>query len=215
MLHNQQPVKQYQSHRENQRERILEAAEKLFIRDGIDRVNISDIAQAARLSRHTIYEYFPNKQEMAWAIFQKLIEDGQAFFKDQSQPEGNGFQQLERLIMQMVNHLQAHPEHSRFIVEFNTLYARESSAARLREMIQQSQGPGLALIPQIIRQGIADGSIRPDLDPHLLSAALLNLVNAVNSRFALLGSLISEEYGHPAQDIYQEICRTFLRGIQS
>jgi hypothetical protein len=67
----------------------------------------------------------------------------------------------------------------------------------------------------VIRQGIADGSIRADADPHLLTAAMMNLINAVNSRFALLGELISEEYGQPAHSIYQEICRTFLRGIQA
>ena len=37
----------------------------------------------------------------------------------------------------------------------------------------------------------------------------------VVSAFALLGDLISEEYGQPVMEMYREICRAFLRGLQS
>ncbi len=208
--------KTYQHHRENQRERILEAAETLFIRDGIDRVNIGDIADAARISRMTLYEYYPNKQEVAWAIFQKLLKDMQTDPADQSlQSEGNGFQRVEHAMLALVHVLEQHPEHLRFIVEFNALYAREGNPARVRQIVEHAWPGGYNLFAQMIQQGILDGSLRPELDPNLLSAAILNLLNAMNSRFALLGDLIREEYGQPVMAMYREICRAFLRGIQS
>jgi hypothetical protein len=37
----------------------------------------------------------------------------------------------------------------------------------------------------------------------------------MNARFALLGDLITQEYGQDALAIYKEICRSFLRGLQS
>ena len=207
------PVKPYQSHRENQRTRILEAAERLFIRDGIDQVNLSDIARAARLTRNTLYEYFPSKQEVAWAILQKIFDQGRAGVE--KLPGGNGFQRLEHFMLRMAGRLEALSEHMRFVVEFNSLYAREASADRMRQATGRA-GPGSDdLVSQLIYQGLADGSIRPDLDPDLASAAVWNLLSAMNSRFALLGSLISEEYGQPVMAIYQEICRAFLRGIQT
>lgn len=208
--------KTYQHHRENQRERILEAAETLFIRNGIDNVNIGNIADAARISRMTLYEYYPNKQEVAWAIFQELLEDMQT---DPTGPllqsEGSGFQRIEHAMLVMIDLLEQHPEHLRFIVEFNTLYAREGNPARVRQIVEQAEPGGYDLFAQMLQQGMTDGSLRPDLDPGLLSAAILNLLNGMNSRFALLGDLIREEYGQPVMDIYREICRAFLRGIQS
>jgi AcrR family transcriptional regulator len=206
------PVKPYTVHRENQREHILEAAEQLLIRDGIDRVSLSDIARMARITRNTLYEYFPNKEEIVWAIFQKLVEGGRAGYIAKFQmAEGNGFQRIEKFLWMFVEQLAADPKHLRFIVEFNTLYAREGNPARVRQMWAE----GYVLLTDLFRQGIADGSIRPGLDPELASSAMLNLLNGMNSRFALLGELIHEEYGQPVMDIYREICRAFLRGIQS
>lgn len=206
--------RRYQAHRDNQRERIVDAAEELFIQQGIDRVSISDIARAARLTRNTVYEYFPNKQEVAWAIFQKLVDELSASQAQLPPPDGSGFQRLEQITTRFISALENHPAHTRFLVEFNTLYAREDSAEHIIRVYSQS-APGLAWpIAEIIQQGIDDGSIRAGADPALLAAALLNMINAVSTRFALLGSQISEEYGQPAGAISHEIYRTFLRGIQ-
>jgi AcrR family transcriptional regulator len=199
----------YQNHRDNQLERILEAAEKLFIRDGIDNVSISAIAAASRLSRKTLYEYYSNKQEIAWAIMQYMSDEKTSDLEQPRIPEGNGFQRIEYFMLHMVNLLEAHPEHFRFISEFNNLYAREGNPDRVRQIYA---GRGEPLI-QMIQQGISDGSICPDVDPGSLSAAIFNLVSGMNSRFALLGDQISEEYGKPAMELYHEICRIFLRGI--
>lgn len=211
MNSNLKSPKTYHQHRENQRERILDVAEMLFIRDGLDGVSLSDIARAARLTRNTLYEYFPNKQEVAWAIFQKIVEDGSADPGGLLLAVGSGFVRIEHFMMQMVHSLETHPEHLRFIVEFNTLYAREGNPTRVRQMWSY----GHQMLADMFQQGIADGSLRSDLDPNLLSAAMINLLNAVNSRFALLGDLIGEEYGQPVMEMYREICRAFLRGIQS
>ena len=201
----------YQNHRENQLERILESAEKLFIRDGIDNVSIGAIAETARISRKTLYQYFSNKQEIAWAIMQNLTDERTSNFVQPKIPEGNGYQRVEFFMLHMVNLLETNPEHFRFISEFNTLYARDGDPGHMRQLAAR----GSNFLIQMIRQGIKDGSISPDVDPALLSATMLNLVSGMNSRFALLGNQISEEYGQPVMDIYREICRLFLRGIQS
>ena len=58
----------YYGHRERQRDRILMTAEQLFTRDGIDNVSIADIADAVGMTRATIYRYFANRIEIAWAL---------------------------------------------------------------------------------------------------------------------------------------------------
>jgi hypothetical protein len=82
-------------------------------------------------------------------------------------------------------------------------------------LIQIYQDGGVNMLSQAVRKGIADGSIRSDLDPDLTGAAIGNLISALVARFSLLGQLISEEYGLPWMSISQEIIQAFLRGIQS
>ena len=58
----------YSSHRERQRRRILDAAEKLFDERGIDRVTMADIVTATGIRASTLYQYFSNKDDVVWAI---------------------------------------------------------------------------------------------------------------------------------------------------
>lgn len=206
-----QPARIYLNHRDNQRERILAAAELLFIQQGIEKVNLSMIARAARMTRNTIYEYFPSKQEIAWAILGKILTQSKAnLCVDQA---GTGMQRLENFVVCLTSQLQENPQHMRFLVEINTLYAREVTSERMRQTTGRSRGDDHIL--RLIEAGIADGSIRPEVEPALTAAAVWNLVSGMNARFALLGDLIQQEYEQPAVRIYHEIIRIFFRGIQT
>lgn len=52
------------------RERILEAAETLFARYGLDKTTLADIARRAHLSKATLYHHFPNGKE---SIFRDAV----------------------------------------------------------------------------------------------------------------------------------------------
>lgn len=201
----------YGTHRANQLERILEAAETLFIRDGVDNVSMEAIARAARITRKTLYQYFSNKMEIAMAVIQNILEKRAASFDFPQLPESTGFQRVEAFVRYLMNLLETHTEFFRFLVEFNTLYAREGNASCVRQMFIQ----GRERLVLMILQGKADGSIRSDVDPEIFSAALLNLISGMHSRFALLGDQIREEYGYVPMELYIEICRWFLLGIRN
>ncbi len=211
------PHRSYHHHRENQRERILEAARKLFLRDGIERVTIAQVAAAARISRVTLYQYYPDKTEIAWAVFQDVIEELHAAFVPPagSQTE-TGFQKVERFMTSGIAGLTAFPEHFRFVSLFNYMYAQVGSPMRMRRIIEQAFLPGgYGILAEWIREGMADGSIRPGLDPGLTAASIANLMAAVTSRFALLESNVAEEYGYPEQDLIRQIITMALDGLRA
>jgi AcrR family transcriptional regulator len=210
------PRKVYQKHRASQRERILEAAEKLFLSDGIDAVTVGQVARLARMTRMTLYEYFPDKSELAWAVFQKVITElREAALVELAQSGGSGYERLERYLLVRAGSLETHLDQVRYIALFNYQYAREGSSKRMRGALEQAWPGIFDLTAGLIREGIADGSIRPGLDPGLTSAAIGNLLAAIISRFALLGSNIPEEYGYAVKDLYREICSGYLRGLRA
>lgn len=55
------------------KERILEKTEELFIRHGIKRITMDDIATHLGISKKTIYQFFADKNEMVSIIFEKQI----------------------------------------------------------------------------------------------------------------------------------------------
>jgi AcrR family transcriptional regulator len=211
------PTKVYQNHRDRQRERILEVAEKLFIRDGIDGVTLNDIADEARLSRVTLYTYFTDKEEIAWAVFQSVVEQIREVNVDRTiDPDESGYQRIERFVWRLMrNNLEIHLAHSRFIALFNYMYARENSGRRMRSTILSAWPEKYELLSEWIREGIADGSIQSDLDADLATAAISNLIAGMTHRFALLEANIEEEYGYSVSALYEETFRNFLRGIRA
>lgn len=207
----------YSNHRESQRERILEVAEKLFIRDGIDSITLAQIAITARLTRVTLYQYFPDKKEIAWAVFKKVIDELQAVMETEiAQINSSGYAKIERILFTAIESLETQTDSLRFIAMFNFLYAREGIPVRMRGILEQALMTGKnGSTADFIREGIADGSLRLDLDADLAAAALSNLLAGMTSRFALLGTNVEQEYGYKNSILFREICENFLRGIRA
>lgn len=56
------------------RERILDTAETLFVRHGVASVNMVDIAQAASVGKGTLYRHFSSKAALCIALMDKQLE---------------------------------------------------------------------------------------------------------------------------------------------
>lgn len=59
---------------EELRARILDAAEKLFLENGIETTSMADISSLLGISRVTMYRYFANRDEIAVEIHVRMLE---------------------------------------------------------------------------------------------------------------------------------------------
>jgi len=205
----------YTSHRKNQRDKILEVAENLFIKKGIDPVTMADIASASRLTRATIYKYFDNRKEIAFEIFKTVISN----WRDIAAAEelshgGTGFQRIERFLTSFCEYLMANPRETRFIAEFNYLYAREWPARQVLHALESLEDVR-RIIVEYLRRGIQDGSLKSDLDPELTMAAIFNLNSSLVGRLGEMGKKLQDEYDLTAEKIFAEIYRIFINGIKA
>jgi AcrR family transcriptional regulator len=57
--------------KEQRRQEIISAAEKVFFKKGVDVATMDDVAEQAELSKATLYLYFTSKEEIYSAIFSK------------------------------------------------------------------------------------------------------------------------------------------------
>jgi len=60
--------------KEQRRQEIISAAEKVFFKKGVDNATMDDVAEQAELSKATLYLYFSSKDEIYSAIFTKSQE---------------------------------------------------------------------------------------------------------------------------------------------
>src|SRR3984885_3221466 len=68
------PLPLVERKRRQARQRIVQAAEELFLARGFDNVSVSDIAERAEVGRTTFFRYFGDKQEVAFAKGEELLE---------------------------------------------------------------------------------------------------------------------------------------------
>lgn len=61
---------------------IINAAKVLFWKYGFRRVTIDEICKEAKTSKMTFYKYFPNKLEVARAVFDKVADEGLVRFRE-------------------------------------------------------------------------------------------------------------------------------------
>jgi AcrR family transcriptional regulator len=62
-------------HEESVEDKIIDATVKCFRRFGIDKTSMDDIAKAAKLSRPTIYRYFPSRHHLAVEVLVREVRD--------------------------------------------------------------------------------------------------------------------------------------------
>jgi AcrR family transcriptional regulator len=59
---------------DEQRERILDAAEKLFLLHGLDQTRMIDIATESGITKMTLYRYFPDLDTIAFQIHRRMSQ---------------------------------------------------------------------------------------------------------------------------------------------
>jgi len=205
----------YHAHRERQRRRILDAASKLFVQRGIDRVTMAEITAVSGVQPSTMYQYFSNKDDIVWAILGELMREASGRAKEALEGAPNAIARLTALLEFMADELVNHQIDVRFMAQFDAMYARDWPAERLITLESQINPEGFQVFTDLIRDGIADGSLRRDLDPDLTMHAVINAVIGAQRRLASLGDKVKKEYGKPIDLMFRETIRVLLFGLRA
>ena len=72
----------FQRRREQKKQAILHAALTLFMKNGIQKVSIAEIAKEAGVSQVTIYNYFESKHQLTYDVFVYYIETASSQFEE-------------------------------------------------------------------------------------------------------------------------------------
>src|SRR5439155_14870597 len=83
---------------EGKRERILEAAIKVFAAEGFYNAKVSQIAQAAGVADGTIYLYFKSKDDLLINLFEDRMEMVNANLREAIDTESSAIARLKRIV---------------------------------------------------------------------------------------------------------------------
>jgi AcrR family transcriptional regulator len=141
------------------RERILEAAEIVFARHGLNGSRIRQIAEAAEVNNATIYSYFPSKA----ALHEAVLEQGMRPLLDLMMEFSASPRDMEaagKVLRGVMKHLSERPKLSRLIyleIISEGSYLAELSSRWLRPLLD----PGFTELKQATASTPWEGNLAP------------------------------------------------------
>ena len=153
------------------REKILNTATQLFIQKGSEKTSMQDIAQTAGISKGAIYHHFKSKDEIVVAVMRSRQELMEEEMKQWLKATENltGREQLQTILKSNLESQTARATDG-IVGEY------EKDAGFILTMMRDNLRIGAPLVSDIIKKGMADGSLRTQY-PDQAAEVFLLLVN--------------------------------------
>ena len=153
------------------REKILNTATQLFIQKGSEKTSMQDIAQTAGISKGAIYHHFKSKDEIVLAVLRSRQELMEKEMKQWLKATENltGREQLQTILKSNLESQTARATDG-IVGEY------EKDAGFILTIMRDNLRIGAPLVSDIIKKGMADGSLQPQY-PEEAAEVFLLLVN--------------------------------------
>ena len=147
---------------EEKRRLILDAAVRVFAREGFHTSRVGDIAEEAGVAHGLLYHYFSSKDEVLLTVFSENWSDLLVRFEAVEASGERADEKLRGLVKILLRTWRNDPA-------LVTVMVREVGRSPHLATQVDDIGRGFAVIQRVVEQGQADGVFRPDIDPLLAS----------------------------------------------
>jgi TetR/AcrR family transcriptional regulator len=168
--------------KEQRRNYVLDAAEKLFFSKGYDNVSMDDIASEIGLNKATLYLYFKNKESLFFAVVLRGAQILNAMIKERIKQCKTGMEILDAIGIAYFEFVNKYPDYSRAYLYFRSDRFSIDDAKDLCDDAKRTlelRDEEFAIVCNAIKSGIDEGMIRPDLDPVEVTVLLTLIVKAL------------------------------------
>lgn len=148
--------------------KILDTAERLFIEKGYDRTSLQEIIDETGLSKGAIYHHFTSKDDILYSVCDRIgRRNGEVLSQVRDDPSLNG---LEKLRTMFKVSLQPERQAKMFCMMPYLIDNAKFLVTELRSIFTEVVP---CFVEPIIRQGMADGSIRTEHPKELAEAMMM------------------------------------------
>ncbi len=187
----------------DKRSRILEAAVRVFARQGFDGTRMADVAREAGVAYGLVYHYFGSKDAVLQAVFREAWGRLLAAVAVAEETGTSAADQLTLVVRIVLRVWRDEPDLVRLLVREVTRNPHISE--ELDEI-----GRAFASLERMVRRGQEAGALRRDVDPRLAAWMLYGALEEVLTAW-VLGQLPDGDGSGEAAE--REIVGTFVGGL--
>ncbi|MFD1824315.1 MULTISPECIES: TetR/AcrR family transcriptional regulator [Mumia] len=155
-------------------ETVLRRAVALFNRQGYDATSVGDLARELGLTKSAIYHHVPSKEHLLARALDEALDGLDAVIAGavQERPGVSAYDRLRTAVRQSVEVLVAHlPSVTLLLRVHGNSEVEQQALARRRAIDERLSG--------LVQDAVAEGALRDDIDPDLISRLLFGMVNSL------------------------------------
>jgi AcrR family transcriptional regulator len=165
---------------------VLRRAIELFNRKGYEGTSVADLAAELGFSKSAIYHHVPSKEHLLAQALDEALDELTAVVRDaQDSSGGTAYERLRSVVRRSAGVLVAHQAAVTLLLRVRGNSPVEQEALSRRRWID-------AQLAQLVRAAAAEGAIRGDLPPELVSRLIFGMVNSLAEWFRADGEITVE-----------------------
>jgi AcrR family transcriptional regulator len=158
---------------------ILAAAESLFLKNNYADVTVTEIAEAADVTKGALYHHFQSKEDVYLTMLYKDLEEKRRLLYQATEMDGDCRARLYRLTEAFLNL----PKNKRDLIKLVRRDINIFKDPTRNRLIRAYQAALPELIEEIITDGIENGELQP-ADPRVLSWLFVGMVEVTLAPYA-------------------------------
>jgi len=153
---------------QSSRDKILDAAERLFAKRGFAGVGLSEVADVVGLGKSSLFHHFGSKAQLYAAVAARILRRIEEHLVRSLAKGGDPVARLERWLEELIDLLAANPTYARVLLR--SLFEDDELPGDLPEELdaQRAVEDVLGSVAALLREGMSVGLFRATNVQHLL-----------------------------------------------
>jgi len=165
--------------KELRREEIIRAATKVFFEKGLQNATMDEIAEAAELSKGTLYLYYKSKEDLYLAVMNVGFDILHDMFDRALASSAPSIAKLRVMAAIYQEFFRTHRNYFRMFHFLQNPQLHKQVSEEMREISRLHNQRVWDLAIGVLRRGVQEGTLRPDIDPLHMAVILWNSINAI------------------------------------
>lgn len=195
-------------------DKIINAAERIFCKKGFEDAFMEEIAKEAEFTKRTVYQYFPNKEELYFAVIFRGFKKLTFYLQEASGNEVTGLGKLEGCFKGFYKFYRDYPEILKLIGYLGYVKKRSDEDSKGRKEVMQLNYEIFSGLGKVIKNGQEDGSVSLDFDVQKSACSLIFLMTSFFNQLSVTGDTFTEAFSLDIEDFSFFTMDLLLKGIK-
>ena len=165
-------IERKEREKERRKDEIIEAARKVFFERGLVAATMDEIAEAAELSKATLYLHFPSKEDLYLAVAMGGLRVLHGTFQDIIEHETSVVRTLHRMKDAYMDFFREHRQYVQMFSFLQMSQFHKQVSEQMRSNCDTENDKHWEAIIGLLRRGVQEKIIRDDIDPTEMAIVL-------------------------------------------